>query len=433
MLGKDLIPTLNLYLSINNEAINQKLSYFENFRLREDLLRNYYSKLGEFDKIQAEADLGKFKGQFKKIKNDLENFNPMYIDLEINKIDQYMILIENIKEDYNNISSQMKTIENSWLKFKERNEIINGTFFEKSFLELYKETWEIIEDTQAENMSSVSFSVSNLSKELNKTIELIEKINIYLNLYVYIGKESKEIKESLKKLLNIKEIKDKSTFIKKAEDIFINVENLINESKYGTVGIEVIKIKSTASIEKYSLEFCDYIVDYDPFFNNKGLIKEKTGEYIYFDNFPNKGIFKGREIVENLDISYNYQKTLLDIKEKMTQNFKIGLLILLGFSSFGIFLENTMFNIFALLLIIGFFSLQPIILNYYKKKYEKKYSFYNIFLFTRIDFIYIIFGEYIDIELLLNRIIEKFSKTILCEDKEGKFKWIKKYQLAKNL
>jgi len=433
MLGKDLVPTLDLYLSVNREAITQKLSYFENFRMREDLLRDYYSKLGEFDKVQAEADLSRFKGQFERIKNDLEDFNPMYIDLEINKIDQYMRLIETIKEEYNNISSQMKTIENSWLKFKERNEIINGTFFEESFLKLYKETWEIIEETPAENMSSVSFAVANLSKELNKTIELIEKINIYLNLYVYIGDEAKDVKGFLENLLNIEEIKDKATFVKKAEHVFKRIEDVINESKYGTVGIEVIKVKSTADIEKYSLEFCDYIVDYDPFFNNEGLIKEKTGEYIYFDNFPNKGIFKGREIVESLDISYNYQKSLLDIKEKMTQNFKIGLLGLLGFSSFGIFLESTMFNIFSLLLILGFFALQPMLLKHYKKKYEKQYSFHNIFLFTRIDFIYVVFGKYIDIQLLLNRMIEKFSKTILCEDKEGKFKWIKKYQLAKNL
>jgi len=433
MVGESLGPLFDIYIELNRTKIAKKLTYFEDFRNREELLRDYSSKLSEFDKVQSEADLSRFKGQFEKIKNEIEDFNPHNIEGETLKVNNLMILVDSIKEEYNSISGQMKQIENSWIKFRDRNTLVKNSFFEDSFLDLYKKTWNIIEDKGASEMSSVTFAVSALNRELTKTIEIVEKINIFLNLYVFIGEEAALIRDRLKKLLDISSYENKSIYLSEIDTVFSDIDFLIEKSLVGTVGIEVVKVSSKSGISKFTLKFDDKLVAYDPFFENKGSLIKGTGKYIYLDNFPYEGIFKGRDLVSEFNISSDYYSSLLDIKSKMTKFFKIGIFSLIGVSTIGMLFESQIINFVSLSLILGFFFVQGKVLDSIVSSNEKKYGFKDIFLFTRIDFVYKVFGDFIDIRLLLSKTIESFDSTFLAKANKEKYLWIKKYQLAKNL
>lgn len=433
MLFEKVNDYLKYNIDYNESAIKQKIEHFNNFRTKEEILKYYQLKVVELDKVQKEVNLSIFEDQYKKFVFELLDFNPNNIEGEIQKIQSYIYLLESIKEEYNGISMQMESIEKSWNKFVKRNNIVLGTFFEDFFKEKYQQTLDSISNSSFETISNTQYSVSMLQKELNKIIEIIEQLNIYKNLYVFIGEEALLVKNEFEKLFNIQLFNSKKEYIDKTEEVFSKIKNMYNNSKYGTVGLKTIKAidRQDSSIFKYTVSIDNKIIKHDPFFNNKDLIFEDTNEYIYFENFPYSGVFKGKEIVENLSVSDKYISVIYNIRNKITNYFRYGIGFLLFLSFFGLIVNNVIFNIIILLFTILFFGSMASVLKKIIKIYERKNKMKSIFLFTQIDFGYIKFGHYIDIRLIIQKTIELFDTTILNKNNKEKLLWVETYQLTK--
>jgi hypothetical protein len=364
----------------------------------------------------------------------LFDFNPKDIRKEIKKIEEYTLFIEEINEELKDIFSSLENIKLQWNKFLKKNPNVKNTFFEDDYDNKLLDINNIINNSLFKDLSKVTYEIEMLRKIMENTIKIVEKINIYIKSYIYIGEDSDIIYDKLKKMAEIKSYNSKSKYLEEYEEIFERIEEIQRRSLVSNAGVPVKKLSSRDNIYRYTIQFGDKIVAYDPFFKNSNLKKEDNNSFIYFDNFPHNGIFRGSEIVENFNLSNKYYDYLIEIKELMTKSFFIGMFVVFLTSAIALSLSSTLFNIFNLILVLSFFFAQPLYLKILEKKLSKKYNLYKPFLFTRIDFFYIVFGETIDIKLLIKKIIYEINSTLLNKDnfkKESQIVWREKYTLNK--
>ena len=266
---------------------------------------------------------------------------------------------------------------------------------------------------------------------MDKLILIVEKASFYLNQYVFIGNEALVLKKELEDKILLKHIDDRQLYISVMEELFLRIDDAATKSIFGTAGFKVFRCSSISSdnIVKYTIQVNGNFMKYDSFFNNEGLKYEDTGELIYFEYLPKNGVFKGKDICENISIDSDYFTLNKKLYDKFIFNFNsmFGFISLFAFIS--LFLKNTMFSVSLILLLSVLFLNTRFLFDFIKDSMNKKYK--NPFFIKQIDYVLFKIGTEIELRDIIKDIFVKFDST-LGNLKTEELEWIKEYQLQKN-
>jgi len=418
----------DFYIENNHSNIRKKLKILEQFRTNEEKLRDYVLTLSLLDKMQNEVGFSYIENEYNKMLKDLKNFDPHNIVNEIRKIYAYMDLIENFKIEISSVSEKIKKIEKIWNSFIERNQNIKNTTFEDMYNSKLESIKNEIKTIGINNISSVLYGLDKLKDFVEHMILIIEKITLLKTEYVYIGKEAEDLKNKIESKLTFNE----NVSLEEFEEVIENINEMYTKSITGVVGFPVYKVytKEEPNIYKHTLKINNEYLKYEPFFLNESLLYENTGEYFYFENFPKEGVFKGREIIENLNVSNKYVSFLSCVRENSEKYINFSLLGLFLISMISAFSQNLGIAIFSSLIILFFFIFKEYGFSLIKELCRDKYLLENAFVFKKIYLTIFTIGEDISHKEVISEIIKNFDKVF--KNLEGDHKWIQKYLSQKN-
>ena len=133
---------------------------------------------------------------------------------------------------------------------------------------------------------------------------------------------------------------------------------------------------------------------------------------MYLDNFPLKGVFSGKEIVENLEFDEKYLSSIDEIEAKTFKHFLIfGTLILLS-GIVASFLGNIA-TITHLVLSIGTLFIFNKYIKFKSNMIKNSFKRPKGFIFTKINFFISTLGHDTSLRDILSGIIKNFDNTIL--------------------
>jgi len=432
MFNTKIYDKYDTFVQNNSSSIHTKLHCLEVFRMNEELLRDYSVNLSNLDKLQNEIGFHRLESEYNKMLYILKNFDSNNIKREIEKVLQYIDLLESYSEEINSISSRIKTINKLWESFKYRNEAIANSKFEESFMEDYNRTIEHLSNINLRDISSAIYRLDKLKEKTEKMIYVIEKINLYRDQFVFLGDKAINLKMEIEEILSFNELSGVEQ-ISEYEKVINKVVELEQNSIYGVVGFPVFKAldKLNKEIQKYTISINGVLIKYEPFFRNKNIEYVATGEYVYFENYPKEGVFKGAEILSDLDISSKYIDSIVMYRGKAEKYIDYSIYVLSFFSFLAFWFSSLSLTIFTLFSVAGFFASYKFLLGKLKDMVEKDFYFEKIFVLKKISLSIFSIGENIDSKELLLEIFRNFDKTIEKELK-GDYKWITKYQYQKN-
>lgn len=408
---------VNFYLDNNKELIKNKIKFLEDFRSQEIKLKDYVEVLNELEKKQHKINLKEFNGLKDRTIEILKDFNPKDIDFNIKRLQDTIVFFEQIEIDLIEVSDSLVALKRIWTSFLKRNpEFTESTFnnyVEHKFLTLKR----TIESVTPQEIGLLNADIENEKQDIEKIIILIEKLKEYKNLNIFIGKENKEIEKNLCLLIDTMNDISVPDFIEKAKECLDLIDNEKKNVVYGKKKVPVYKFinKGDSSIYKYTVKFGDYYVKYESFFDSSNLIIEDTEQYIYLEDYPLKGIFAGKDVVEKLMIDNDYLNAVEVLNKNSQMVFLILGLFIFFTSATTAFMNEFIIVINLIISLLILVSFNPIMKNL-KKSISKKFKLEDIFVFTKLNYFVVSEGDDLNIKNILIGIIQNFDNTILNEE-----------------
>ena len=433
-----------LIVSDNTRFDKERKKILENFRESEKHLRKYVEALTDLEKQQARVNFSEFKALQGRMLNDLLNFNPKDIPSNTELVKAYTNSLVHNENDFTEISSALFDFEQRWEKFLVRYPTFVNTNFDTYFKNKHLMLYASVNDAQGlQNMGVISSQLEQSRQELEKVIMHIEKIQDYINMYIYIGAENERQLGLLKSLMESSDSYEVSDFFDIASETIQKIDLIKAKSKKARVPVPVVRVFNAKNrgVYKYTLRFGDFTVLYENFFidavknkienkaftweehsrnsqfleeisDEKLMRQEETGLFVYLDNFPIDGIFSGREVVEDLCVSPEYAVTVEELSSKSLVSFVI-LASILFFSSVITTMIGGGAVIFNVILCIGSLIGFKMFLKFLKKSQEDFRNMPSFFTFSKIDMLLFKEGDNFIIDDALEGAIYEFDNTIM--------------------
>lgn len=408
---------VNYYMDNNNDLIKNKIKYLEDFRTQEIKLKDYVEVLNELEKKQHKINLKEFNGLKDRTIEILKDFNPKDIDFNIKRLQDTIVFFEQIEIDLIEVSESLVSLKRIWTSFLKRNtefaESVFNVYVENKFLALKR----TIEGVTPQEIGLLNADIENEKQDIEKIIILIEKLKEYKNMNIFIGKENKEIEKNLSLLVDSMNDIAVPDFIEKAKECLELIDSEKQNVVYGKKRVPVYKFinKGDSSIYKYTVKFGDYFVKYESFFDSTNLTIEDTEQYIYLEDYPLKGIFAGKEVVEKLMIDNDYLNAVEVLNKKSQMIFLLLGLFILTTSTITAFLSEFVIILNLIISLLILVSFNPIMKNL-KKNISQRFKLSDIFVFTKLNYFVVTEGDDLNIKKILIGIIQNFDNTILNEE-----------------
>ncbi len=408
---------VDFYIENNTNLIKDKINYLEEFRTQEIKLKDYVEVLNELEKKQHKINLKEFNGLKNKTIEILKEFNPKDINSNIKRLEDMIVFFEQIELDLIEVSESLVSLKRIWSSFLKRNEefriSVFNNYVENKFIALKK----TIEGITPQDIGLLNSDIENEKQDIEKIIILIERLKEYKNLNIFIGKENKEIEKDLSLLINTMNDISIHDFIEKAKDCLSLIDKEKKNCIYGRKKVKVFKFsnKGDSSIYKYTVRFGDYFVRYESFFDSRNLISEDTGQYIYLEDYPLKGIFSGQEVVEKLMIDNDYLNAVEMLNKKSQLTFSLLGLFILTTTTITAFLNEFIIIANLIISLLILVSFNPI-MKRLKAKIEDLFNLEKIFVFTKLNYFVVSEGDDLNIKDILIGTIQNFDNTILNEE-----------------
>lgn len=420
MLTKETIENLiNKFMDSNKQLINEKNKKIYTFQQKELDLKIYHEALSLLENQEKDINLTYFEKIKDVILIVLSDFNTEDINENINKVYQAENYMINIKKELIEITKIIDTIKDNWRVFLEKNKEFSNSHFNEYFYEKIEENLNKIKNINSQKVSEANSDLNKFKEEVFRYIKNVNKCKEYINTYMFIGFGAKIIKRDLEELIEkqSKGIDLSSDFFNKFNEISENIENEMKNAILGKGKVEVVNVYSqSGNINKYTFKFADYILKYDTFFNNESLKIEHTNQYFYFNNLPLKGIFKGSEVITNLDIDNDYVKANEYMKNLMTKYIISSTVLVVILYIIGFFINIEYFSVFHLISSISLFAFLPFAFRNKKQLVAKKFNIEKFFLYEEVNILYFKDGANIDLKDLFIGTIREIDDTILNEN-----------------
>lgn len=405
---------MNSYEMIATGITTEKIKVLEDFRITEIKLKDYNEALNDLEKQQNKINLNEFGGLRKKTLEILKIFDPINIDDNIHKISETVEFFRNIENELIEVSDSLISVRRSWNLFLDKNTEFKYSIFSDYVNEKEDKLKETLNIINPREIGILSIDIEKVRQEIELIIINITKIKELLLLNIFMGDESKKIEEEISLLMNNYNKNSVSDFSNKAKELIERVESVNTIGKVGTVPVEVVRFENgiNSSLFKYTLKFGDHILKYDTFFNADKVKIKETGKFVFIDNFPLDGIFKGRDIIENIDYNDNYINAVEDFSNTSLTVFISMLVLILITTGLSLFVGGFLVYVNLILAIAAIIGFNPY-LSFLQVQTAAKYGLKKIFIYSKIDFFIASKGQDTDMNAILLGIIQDFDLTIL--------------------
>lgn len=440
------------YASVNYDARNKRQSALEVFKEREEDLKLYREAVSELDREQNRVNLSVFPSIKNRMMQDLFLYQPGHIEEEVKKVKAKTARIEQVESEMIRVAENLVSLNNRWASFLERNPRFNESYFKDHFIGILNGLMDKVNEISNPNLLiGLEQSIGQVAEELDKFINQVEIIKEYVTLNIFIGEDAEKLEKELIDLQLNNNNLSVTEFFDTATNVIAKANKLKFRSKKGRIPIPVVKVYNAGikNVYKYTLRFANTIVLYENFFNeaikegishsdnweeryqkdtynetidndeaelNGSYLKiEETRQFAYIDNFPVSGIFDGRKVVENLQVSSSYITAVQELSSFSFGSFILLFMFLFLSTIITSFMGGTAIfvnMIIALISGLGF----GFWIKFLKASQSTKRKLPNFFTFAKINFLVAREGDNFVVEDALRGVIQDFDNTILNKD-----------------
>lgn len=410
---------MSAYTIENKKTIQSKINLLEEFRSRESKFKLYEDALTDLEKIKATSNIDTFENIRDKLFNFLLEFDDMNIDANIDKVKAVIDFLKQKEPELKKLSDNLNFIKKLWITFVNRRNPENK---ESIMIQSITEDIEFLLDSfssaGADDLSRLEQGVEDLKNDVLKVTGMFDEIHNYLEMHLFIGKEANLLKKDLENFINIDFYSsDLVQIFKRKEEINENIREIENNQTVKVKkGIPVIKAvnpnKNDYTI--YTLKFDDYLLEFENQDLSKSVLKD-TNELLYFDNFPEKGVFKAHEIKDDLKISEDVLEAMVELNKKSENLFfaSIAFITLFGVLSFFNIINIWLLMFMFLSFVFGFKKL----FKQMAKSIKKRFDIENAFFFIPVNYFIVSEGDIgLNHKDLIYTVIVNYKKTILKEN-----------------
>lgn len=407
---------IDSFVSIGSGITAEKVNVLETFRATETKLKDYSESLNDLEKQQNKINLIEFGGLRSKTVEILSVFDPINIDNNISKIYETIDFFKNIENELIEVSESLINVRRSWNFFIEKNREFKDSIFDNYVNQKEQKLKDTLNVINPREIGILSIDIEKARQEIELIISYISKIKDLLLMNIFIGDESKKIENEISMLMSEYDNNDISNFIEKAKELIQRVEDINTSGEKGTVAVEVVRYsnKENKSIYKHTLKFGDHIMKYDTFFNIENPHVVNTGKYVFLDNFPLEGVFKGRDIIESLDYNDNYISAVEDFSNTSIFMFSMLIILIMITTTASLFIGGIAVYINFILALAGIIGFNPYLASLQITS-AAKFGLKKIFIYSKTNFIVASKGEDTDMNAILLGVIQDFDNTILNE------------------
>lgn len=407
---------IDSFVSIGTRITAEKVNVLETFRATETKLKDYSESLNDLEKQQNKINLIEFGGLRSKTVEILSVFDPINIENNISKIYETIDFFKNIENELIEVSESLINVRRSWNFFIEKNKEFKDSIFDNYVNQKEQKLKDTLNVINPREIGILSIDIEKARQEIELIISYISKIKDLLLMNIFIGDESKKIENEISMLMSDYDNNDISNFIEKAKELIQRVEDINTSGEKGTVAVEVVRYsnKENKSIFKHTLKFGDHIMKYDTFFNIENPHVVNTGKYVFLDNFPLEGVFKGRDIIESLDYNDNYISAVEDFSNTSIFMFSMLIILIMITTTASLFIGGIAVYINFILALAGIIGFNPYLASLQITS-AAKFGLKKIFIYSKTNFIVASKGEDTDMNAILLGVIQDFDNTILNE------------------
>jgi hypothetical protein len=410
---------MSAYTIENKKTIQSKINLLEEFRSRESKFKLYEDALTDLEKIKATSNIDTFENIRDKLFNFLLEFDDMNIDANINKVKAVIDFLKQKEPELKKLSDNLNFIKKLWITFvNRRNPENKKSIMIQSITEDIEFLLDSFSSAGADDLSRLEQGVEDLKNDVLKVTGMFDEIHNYLEMHLFIGKEANLLKKDLENFINIDFYSsDLVQIFKRKEEINENIREIENNQTVKVKkGIPVIKAVNPNKNDYtvYTLKFDDYLLEFENQDLSKSVLKD-TNELLYFDNFPEKGVFKAHEIKDDLKISEDVLEAMVELNKKSENLFfaSIGFITLFGILSFFNIINIWLLMFMFLSFVFGFKKL----FKQMVKSIKKRFDIENAFFFIPVNYFIVSEGDIgLNHKDLIYTVIVNYKKTILKEN-----------------
>jgi len=421
------------YTDKNLETLKQKFTLFEEIRAKELDLKEYSIALGDFNKQQNKVGLGTFEFMLQRSIQYLSNFDPSDINKNTDNVLNFINILEVKEREFSAIVEDINSLKYSWDSFMSTNKEFEGSLIENSVKDKFEEINKTLSNMNLDTIGEVESVIQETKKNIEIIKLKVDMLKTSLTQDVFVEKEALNLRQEITDLIDNEEDINLFTFSEKATELMHRVNEIkANSSMLGTGPVKVIKVstKEDSDIYKYTLKFGDFLIKNDPFFNNEESLNwDETGEYVYYENIPIKGIFSGKEICLTIDYSTDYIHSVssIDDSAKTIFNFLAWTNIIIG--AVSMFIGGLIGPLLFISFIMGTWLFFNIYLKSTKRAFEIRTKMKKMFVFSKIDYVIASIGDNCDLVQMNEGIFLNFD-DIIGNQKYldwGGDKWLQEY------
>lgn len=432
MIAKEQIESLMAqYVSGNVRLRREKAAILKQFRDIEQAFRNFELKLSNLEQRFHEMRLRNYERFTLKILSVLLDFNIYNMQENLEKVEEIISILEEIKPFIQESNQQVAEAEATWKLFKKNNAFLANRNISGIIEQELHKIDEAIKNADYDDIRSLVYKLKKMKESVKKTIERIEQVRVHYDQYFFNGERAEQVYKEIENLMMSENDISAWDFMEKLEEISDKIENVKNDNRFVSIAVPVVKIFKNGSrdIYEFGLRFGDFYLDYTGFADpSKDTVEyEETGEMMFFQHVPFDGIFNLEEVFDLSDVNIfdpsKEKKNKMNFDEKYIESVEMyHKKIYNNFMVFaGVALMST--------LVTAFTTLGGIVANaamvaggavgyrYYaktllKKDIEKDFNRKNFFMFSKVNLFIFSVGNEADIMDVGENILANIDDTI---------------------
>jgi hypothetical protein len=371
-----------------------KQDILEDFKKKEEYIKEYEEALSELEKKKNELNFDLFTKETESFINVLMNFDTEDIKSNTEMVLSSIAYLGTIQHDIQEVSKKYLYIKKFWENWAIKKQGIDpNAKFAKDIEKELSEIHEEIENVNLEELQRLEDKIENSKTKIERAISIINDLNKMLNSYIFIGKEEVQFENKLIDFINNKYSQASLAEINDfAEETKEKLKSLKKSSKIIRKKVPVKKITNkSGKVYSYGIEPENGIVLNVTDIEIENPIYEDTDHFIYINNYPEHGVFEKEFLHKNMEIPDEQFEAIKEF-ERVTFHYFILFSIL---SIFTIILNivGAIPIVQTILLVVLYPFLFMFFFSKTKKKLNKKYKLPGFFHFFETNYFIIKEGD----------------------------------------
>jgi len=373
------------------ESFKRKASALESFKKSEADLRDYVDALSDIEKAKNQTKLYQYQGMSKALLSNLLEIDPKDFSSETKRIIDTTEALKGLEDDIAQTASEFTEIKKRWKTFLTTNKYIKESNCEKEIEKEIQNIEDLMTNVGLNDIPKLDAEISSFKEKVKTIIIFLDKLFDLHNKSYFIGTKAKKIKEIIKEFLD-KEIKVVSCdrILEKTKEINTKIKSIPKEYEVKKTEILEINNLGKSDIPVYAVKILNDVINLTDLEITHPKY-EKTGKYIYLENYPKEGIFTSQEAIKKIQISKKQELAVEEHKE-VAKNYLIVLaiaIVLIG----GFMMAGALSPLIGLTISTTFILIFTILFNKIPDTVGKLHDVKDLFYFDEVDFVFVKYGQ----------------------------------------